>query len=252
KLMTLGIKKDSKVAILSNNQLDMVIAIHALSYIQAIAVMLNTRLTKQELGYQIQQSEASLVITTEKLRQDKQLQFHNQKTFSEIQAFTPLDNTLVTEINLQAPFTMMFTSGTTGLPKAVVHTYGNHWWSAIGSVLNLGLDPQDKWLLTLPMFHVGGLSILLRSVIYGISVYLLEQYNANKLYETILEKQITIASLVTVMLQELIEEVGEEKFPSHVRCILLGGGSVPESLLQLVVEKKIPLYQSYGMTETSS
>src|SRR5690625_789525 len=97
---------------------------------------------------------------------------------------------------------MMYTSGTTGLPKAVVHTYGNHWWSAIGSLLNLGHEENDKWLLTLPMFHVGGLSILIRSVIYGMSVVVMEKYERHTLYTLIEEKKVTIVSLVTLMLQQ--------------------------------------------------
>src|SRR5699024_870910 len=139
-----------------------------------------------------------------------------------------------TEINLDQAFTMMFTSGTTGFPKAVIHTYGNHWWSAIGSLLNLGYERADKWLLPLPMFHVGGFSILIRSVIYGMTVFLMEKYERNKLLQIINEKDITIASLVTLMLQQLTEDLQSTEKPAKLRTILLGGGAMPTSLLRLV------------------
>src|SRR5699024_2229458 len=71
-------------------------------------------------------------------------------------------------------------------------------------------------------------------------------------YQVIRDKQITIISLVTLMLLELITSLGDETLPEHVRCLLLGGGAVPEDLLHKVKDKKIPLFQSYGMTETSS
>src|SRR5690625_2322749 len=230
----------------------MVIAIHALSYLNAVVVLLNTRLSKQELHYQLEQSEATFLILTEGLKDEKNLAFQKQKTFQDVRNQHEVDASLSTHIDLNVPFTMMFTSGTTGLPKGVIHTYGNHWWSAIGSVLNLGLTEKDKWLLMLPMFHVGGLSILIRSVIYGMSVYLLEKYDAQFVYRAIVQKRITILSVVTLMLRELLEEIGQEERPSYVRCLLLGGGSVPDDLLQQVKEKNIPLFQSYGLTETSS
>lgn len=252
KIATLGIGENAKVAILSTNRTDMVIAIHALSYLKAVAVLLNTRLSKQELQYQLKQSETTLVITTERLRNDKKLDFPLQKTYSDIQVLNEAEIKLPTQINVQDPFTMMFTSGTTGNPKGVIHTYGNHWASAIGSMLNLGLNKDDKWLLTLPIFHVGGLSILLRSVIYGMTVFLMEKYDSNQFYETIMEKKITIISLVTLMLKQFLKKVGKTPLPNHVRCFLLGGGSVPEPILKQVAEKQIPLFQSYGMTETSS
>src|SRR5699024_3851793 len=132
--------------------------IHALSYLQEVAVMVNTKLTAREITYQLKVSKAMLLIESETMQMENQIDFKAIYTYEEIWTEKELFVDTVKELNLDAPFTMMFTSGTTGNPRAVVHTYGNHWWSAIGSALNLGLDKQDKWLLPLPMFHVGGLS----------------------------------------------------------------------------------------------
>ena len=64
---------------------------------------------------------------------------------------------------------IIYTSGTESLPKGAMLTVGNHWWSAVGSALNLGLRPDDRWLACLPLFHVGGQAIVLRAAIYGIT-----------------------------------------------------------------------------------
>src|SRR5699024_9936512 len=84
KLASLGIKPHSKVAILANNHLDMIICIHALSYLQTTIVFLNTRLTKYELENQLEQSGATFLMTTDSLRAEKQLSFPHQKTFVQI------------------------------------------------------------------------------------------------------------------------------------------------------------------------
>ncbi len=248
KLAQLDIKQGSHVAILSKNNVDMVIAIHALSYLGAVAVMLNTRLTEEELAYQISDAEVSHVLA----------QSHDTKfsvpvyTFSEVKILQEKSVELRTEINLDDMFTIIYTSGTTGFPKGVVHTYGNHWWSAIGSMLNLGLNNNDKWLNALPIFHVGGLSIFIKSVIYGMPVYLVEKYDKKSVHDAIMSKGVTIVSVVTLMLRELVDHLGDNLFPDSFRCVLLGGGPAPKSLLEQAKLRNVPVFQSYGMTETSS
>src|SRR5690625_3038321 len=147
---------------------------------------------------------------------------------------------------------MIYTSGTTGFPKGVVHTYGNHWWSAIGSALNLGLHQHDKWLATLPIFHISGLSILIRSIIYGMTVLLLEKFDASIINKSVKYHGITIASVVTVMLQQILNDLGDHHYPKSFRCMLLGGGPAPVSLLEKASKHQIPVFQSYGLTETAS
>lgn|SRR5690625_2322597 len=253
KLNNLNINPKDRIAILSTNSLDMLMTIHALSYLDAIVVLLNTRLTSSELNYQIKNSEATLLITTEELCQEKKLETNKVKTFTEIKELKQnVDKPLNESVNLNDIWTIMYTSGTTGLPKAVGHTYGNHWWSAISSGLNLGIHADDKWLSPLPMYHVGGLSVFIKSIIYGMSVYLLPHYNKERLSNVLHEKEITIASLVTLMLADYLDSLEGQTSPAKLRAILLGGGSVPETLLNKAKDKKIPLFQSYGMTETSS
>src|SRR5690554_2847914 len=98
---------------------------------------------------------------------------------------------LRTRIFLDDVHSIVYTSGTTGRPKGAMLTFGNHWWSAVGSVLNLGLVPGDRWLACLPLFHVGGLSILLRSVIYGIPVVLHRRFDAAAANRAIDEEGVT-------------------------------------------------------------
>ncbi|WP_010097113.1 o-succinylbenzoate--CoA ligase [Ornithinibacillus scapharcae] len=253
KLAAVGINKGEHIAILSNNNVQMIIAIHALSYLGAVAVLLNTRLTSEELNYQISDADVKAIIYHEQLsEQTKALLADIKKSFKDVEAEHEKNIQLVSELNLDDPFTIIYTSGTTGFPKGVIHTYGNHWWSAIGSALNLGISDRDKWLAVLPYFHVGGLSIFVKSVIYGMPVYVVEKFNEQIVLDAIVNRGVTIASVVTVMVQRLLDSLGENSFPEHFRCMLLGGGPAPVPLLEKANSKNVPVFQSFGMTETSS
>jgi O-succinylbenzoic acid--CoA ligase len=146
----------------------------------------------------------------------------------------------------------IYTSGTTGRPKAAQLTVANFWWSAIGSALNLGSDPADRWLACLPLFHVGGLSILLRSAIYGITAVVHDGFDATAVTRAIEHERITVVSLVAVMLQRLLDERGDRPFPASLRCILLGGGPAPRAMLERCARLGAPVVQTYGLTETTS
>lgn len=252
KLAGLDVKEGDHVGILASNSLEMACTIHALSYLGAVVVLLNTRLTAEEINYQLHDAEVSLLILDEE-QIKRELELKQYFTFSGLfEQEEEKEVKLKETIDLQAPFSIIYTSGTTGFPKGVVHTYSNHWWSAVSSALNLGLEKQDKWLISLPLFHVSGLSTMLKSVIYGMPIYLMKKFDVDLMHKAIMEKKVTIVSVVTLMVQRLIERLGQESYPDTLRCMLLGGGPAPKVLLKKAQEKNVPVFQSYGMTETTS
>ena len=155
-------------------------------------------------------------------------------------------------IDLADVFAIIYTSGTTGRPKGAMLTYGNFWWSAIGSALNLGSHADDRWLAVLPLFHVGGLSILVRAAIYGITAIVHQSFDPAAVNRAIDEGGATIVSAVSAMLQRMLDERGDRPYPPALRCVLLGGGPAPRPLLDACAARGVPVVQTYGLTETAS
>lgn len=254
KMAHLGIKKGDHVGVFATNSTSMIVCIHALSYLGAVGVFLNIRLTAHELMYQIKDADVTYVLTNQ--QGDERLEELEKHipvyAFAHVHKHPVKQIDVQSEIQLNDVYTIMYTSGTTGAPKGVMHTYGNHWWSAVGSALNLKLHESDKWAAPLPLFHVGGFSICMRSVIYGMPVYLLEKFSIEEMHEAIMHKEVTIASVVTLMADKLLKKLGENTYPETFRCMLLGGGAAPKSLLELGKKRHVPIVQTYGLTETSS
>ncbi|WP_062109566.1 o-succinylbenzoate--CoA ligase [Bacillus niameyensis] len=257
RLASLSIKRHDRVAILMKNRPDMVFIIHALQQIGVDIVFLNFRLTASELQFQLEDSETKVLIYDEdfsKIAEQLQQLKADMNSFTPIQLRTlPLQEIEIrNEFLLDEVCSIMYTSGTTGKPKGVLQSFGNHWWSAVGSSLNLGLRENDAWLCAVPLFHISGMSILMRSIIYGMPVYLMEQFDEKKANQLLCSGQITIMSVVSAMLNRMLDDLDDEGYHSAVRCMLLGGGPAPRPLLEKCVDKGIPIFQTYGMTETSS
>src|SRR5206468_6118279 len=142
----------------------------------------------------------------------------------------------------------LHTSGTTAAPKAVELTYGNFRASAEAAQQNLPIGPDDRWLCVMPLFHVGGLSILTRTAFYGASAIVHERFDADALRESLESGEATVVSLVATMLRRL-RDAGLERAPA-LRAALIGGGPVPADLLEWGREVGLPLPQTYGLTET--
>ncbi|EKN65963.1 O-succinylbenzoic acid--CoA ligase [Neobacillus bataviensis LMG 21833] len=253
-LQTLGIKKDQFVGVLLKNHLDTVVILFALQLIGVKAVILNNRLTAAEIAWQLTDSKASFLIIEDAFAKMELVHLISLKSITKESLFQlePMEQIIQDEISLSDICTIMYTSGTTGKPKGVIQTYGNHWWSSVGSALNLGQMESDCWLCSVPLFHISGFSILMRSVIYGMPIVLHDHFDAEKTIADIQAKKVTIMSVVGTMLTGIVEALNDRRLSNHFRCMLLGGGPAPLPLLNACVEKDIPVFQSYGMTESSS
>jgi O-succinylbenzoic acid--CoA ligase len=148
--------------------------------------------------------------------------------------------------------TVMFTSGTTAAPKPVHLTLRNWEANAIGSALALGLDQNERWLCVMPLAHVGGLSILLRSTVYATTVILHERFDTQAVLAELMDptRAVTLVSLVPTMLARLLDAGLEH--PPALRWALLGGGPIPQPLLDRAARSGVPVAPSYGMTEGCS
>ena len=152
-----------------------------------------------------------------------------------------------TDIPLERSATIIFTSGSTGVPKAALHTFGNHYYNALGSNANIALRPGDRWLHSLPLYHVGGLSILFRCLLAKATVALPQP--GDPLGEAIAGPAATHVSLVSTQLSRLLREDADL---GGLEAILMGGGPVPPSLVDEALARGLPLHTSYGLTEMAS
>jgi len=153
--------------------------------------------------------------------------------------------------DLDATAIVVHTSGSTGAPRPVELTYGNWLWSALGSAVALGVDPRDRWLCTLPPTHVGGLSILLRSAIYGTGVVLHERFETERVLAELDDPAgPTLVSLVPTTLARLLDAGLRD--PPALRWALLGGAPLPPALLERAAAAAVPVASTYGLTEACS
>ena len=254
RLAAAGVKRGDIVALLANNGSGFVQIMHALPRLGAALLPLNVRLTPAELSWQLRDAGAAFLVS-------------ELENTGELSPGLPrLSLTELTEaardggrefagresVELSAVHSVIYTSGTSGRPKGAMLTYGNHLWSAIGSALNIGLRSDDRWLACMPLFHVGGLSILLRSVIYGTTAVVHQSFDAEAVNRAIDEERTTIISAVSTMLVRMLEARGERPYPDTLRCVLLGGGPAPDALLAECRRRGLPVVQTYGLTEAAS
>jgi o-succinylbenzoate---CoA ligase len=151
---------------------------------------------------------------------------------------------------LGRPAILVHTSGTSGAPKPVGLTYGNWLWSALGSGVALGVAREERWLCTLPLSHVGGLSILMRSAIYATTALVHARFETDRVLHALRHDGVTVVSLVPTTLARLLDAGLRD--PPALRCALIGGGPVAPELLRRARDAGVPVAQTYGLTEACS
>jgi O-succinylbenzoic acid--CoA ligase len=231
-----GVSPRERVAIALPAGFDFVCALHACLLLGAVAVPVDLRLGERERAAIV---DGAAVVVGEPLRASGGQGVGGRGS----------DPTH----DLDAVAAVIHTSGTTSAPKPIELTYGNFLWSALGSAVALGLDPRERWLCNLPLSHVGGLSILLRSAIYGTTAVVHERFDVELTLRAVMgppEDAVTLVSLVATTLTRLLD--AGLKRPPALRCALTGGGPVPSALLDRARAAVVPVSLTYGMTEACS
>lgn len=250
-LITAGITPHSRIALLSPNSDELVITIYAGMLLQCELVMCNCRLSATEIQAQLQDAEVTQVIATSE-QQHKVAS--NVILLEEVQQKEVRIVDMATEWQEQNTLSIMYTSGTTGSPKGVRQTYGNHLSSALSASLNVGMSPEDVWLCTMPLFHVSGFSILMRAVVYGNEVLLYERFDTAEVVHQIITGKATHMSVVAYTLAQILTQLEQQNLdvPPSFKLMLAGGGAIPERYLLRAQQANIRIAQTYGMTETCS
>jgi o-succinylbenzoate---CoA ligase len=247
-----GIKKGDRVAILSENSLQVPLMMFGLFTLGAIAVPVNFRIPLQQMHSMLLSINCRKILLAGKFARK-----HPAHGFKYIQIEKLVSNPGRTafiqtpiEWPLQQKATIIFTSGSTGLPKAALLTIGNHYYNAQGSNENIRLKPGNRWLLTLPLYHVGGVAVLFRALLAGATVVI--PSDLKKIAGIISERNLTHISVVAAQLFRLLAQPETAEHLRRLKALLLGGGPAADSLVIKAVRRGIPVYLTYGLTEMAS
>jgi O-succinylbenzoic acid--CoA ligase len=231
-----GARRGERVTIALPPGVDFACALHACFLLGAVAVPVDLRLTA---------SERERIVAGASVRVEDPL-CRAVTRGGELETLT-----VVPTHDLDAVCAVIHTSGTTSAPRPVELTYGNFLWSALGSGVALGVGPAERWLCpALPVSHVGGLSILVRSAIYSTTAVIHERFDTHRALSALLEQDITLVSLVSTTLSRLLD-AGLSN-PPRLRFALTGGGPVPEGLIERARMAGVPVAPTYGLTEACS
>jgi O-succinylbenzoic acid--CoA ligase len=258
-LASAGARSGEPLAALLENGLPFAELLHAADRLGALLLPLNVRLTLPELAFQLRDSGARLLLYDarggEALAASAKAAAHEA---TRVEALPLPENPAHgaaaprARHGLDAPLALLYTSGTTGRPKGVPLSHRNFLASAQASARHLGSRPDDRWLACMPLFHVGGLSILLRAALDALPVVVHERFDPGAVSQALDAEKVTLVSLVPTMLERLLEARGERRAPPQLRCVLLGGGPAPPTLLERASGLGFPLAPTYGLTEATS
>jgi O-succinylbenzoic acid--CoA ligase len=248
-LQAAGAGPGERVAIALPGGLAFAQALHACLLLGAVAVPIDLRLSPGEREAITDRAD---MIVAEPLGPATE-----GRRLSPASVQAPRADALAGGHDLDATAVVIHTSGTTSAPRPVALTYGNLLWSALGSAVALGLDPDERWLCALPLSHVGGLSILVRSAIYATTAVVHERFETDRAMHALDAGQITLVSLVATTLARLLDAgLQLPTTPSGrgaaLRCALTGGGPVPAALVRRAHAAGVPVSLTYGLTEACS
>jgi len=265
----LGLQPGDRAALLMQNCVEFVALFYAAAKLGIVVVPLNTRLTPSELSFILSDSGASLMFYGAecaelaegiKVNKDHPLGI---ETWIRVHAGSGNDQSL-DDLLAKAPDTepeavaggdenlfIMYTSGTTGLPKGVVHTHETISWAALSWVTTMDVRYKDRQLLPLPMFHVAALTSLISASIGGGTTVSMPNFDPMTVWSLIKEERVTTGGSVPAILNFMRQVPDFATFDSeHFRCFITGAAPMPKALIEIYNDKNMQVVQGYALTET--
>jgi O-succinylbenzoic acid--CoA ligase len=255
-LKQFGIEKNSFIPILMNNSPDFIIAVISLWMLEAIPVPINTKLSLPEIKNQITSLNSKSVLVDNNIKEKldiiglKQIHFditQQQHDKTEIEFSFDENRTAV----------VLFTSGSSGKPKAVKLTFSSLINNAKIQNSYLQHTSNDRWLASLPFYHIGGFSIIFRAIMFGTQIILADDLKTQSLlrneffgHSSIHSFRPSLISLVSSQISELLKNKIQPN--KELRHVLLGGGSIDSNLMKKALSSGWNVSKVYGSTETSS
>ena len=269
-LRSRGVSKGDRVAIMMMNSAEFIETYFAIAKIGGVVVPLNWRLVADELEFILKDSgSTNLMFGDEFLDLATDLHGRGNKTdvvnwlhsspestdtaFDDYEALrnaAPIDEPEPGGWDDDMLY-IMYTSGTTGLPKGVVHTHTTTLWALVTFLATADVHDADRYLAALPMFHVGSLTPVTLNVYTGTTSVVMREFNPTRAWELFGEEKITSALLVPAMLNFMIQVKDLDRFDySSLRWIQSGASPLPVSLIQKYADLNIDIHQIYGLTES--
>ena len=247
-----GIQTGDVVTFCMPNSPEMVLLLLTLLRMESIAAPLNYRFPSSRLQTLLQPLKPAALVgpkdLTDKL--SSPLKLDPEKIVTESIVEKPVFRYAESSPQLNTSVSIIHTSSSSGSPKAALHNLGNHHYSALGSNENLPFGPGDRWLLSLPLFHIGGYAMLFRSLLGGGALAIAEP--GTPIQDTLVRFQLSHLSLVPTQLYRMLHDKQALKHLQNLKAILLGGSAVEPALLTEASVAELPVYMTYGSTEMSS
>jgi O-succinylbenzoic acid--CoA ligase len=245
----LGIGSKDLVAILCDNSPDYIISILALWILEAIPIPLNTRLSASEIEEQINFLGCKFILT-DYLFKEKVSKIKIEKINIHLIYFNLRGDDVEFRFNQNGTALIMFTSGSSGKPKAVELTFSNLIQSAKIGNNYLMQTSKDRWLASLPFYHIGGFSIIFRALMFGTEIILPNNLKMQSIIQSINHFKPTLISFVSSQMKELLKNNIQPH--DELKHVLLGGGFIDSNLMREALQKGWNVSKVYGSTETSS
>lgn len=262
------LEQGDRIGILAANSIEYVLLLFAAAKLGVVTVVLNLRLTPRELDFQVNDSGIRLLIAEagirteveqviDKMNVEHVLWFEQAESSplslqGQVSAYSA-ENYESGLIDGSAPFIICYTSGTTGRPKGAVLTQENMFWNAVNNCLAIDITSTDRFLMLLPLFHIGGIGLFTLPVLFaGGTVMIPSRFEPEKALRWIEDYKVTIMMGVPTIYDALRKSTRFDQTDlSSIHWLITGGAPCPHELIAFYLERGITFAQGYGMTEAS-